>query len=466
MNTDGNFDTLITNGLVVSADGIKRADIGIRGGKIAEVMTTEDNGRGTADSAPVPGRPSSVRVIDASGKYILPGVIDVHVHPIYLDDKYDSSVTAAHGGVTTMIHYCYVKPGELILPTVEKFRDDGLAKSLLDFGIHAGLFDVAHQIQDVPAAFKLGITSFKVFMTYAKLKWMTDDYWMTALMDRVAQERGLVCVHTENGLATDYLEDKFLREGRSPKELFAAMRPDILEAEALNRAISVARVMGAAAYIVHNSAAANLEPLRRAREKGWRVWGETCPQYLTLTEERTLTLGAQAKIGPPLRTANDNEALWQGLADGTLVTIGSDHAPKNKKVDDDFFQAAYGSPQLETMLSVIYDAGVNRGKITLPKLVSAMSEMPARLFGLYPQKGTLSVGSDADVVIFDPNMTQTISGPTQHSCAGYTLYEGRTLTGAPVLTMQRGEVIVESGELRAKPGRASFLKTNTSHLYA
>ncbi len=459
--SDHQFDTLIHGGLVVTAQNITRADIGIRGEKIAlispQIDVTQDASRPT---------PLATRTIDATGKYVLPGVIDVHVHPIYLDDKYDTSVTAAHGGVTSLIHYCYVKPGERIIPTLEKFRDDGLAKSVLDFGIHAGLFDVEHQIDEVPAAFKLGVTSFKVFMTYAKLKWMTDDYWMTALMDIVGRERGLVCVHTENGLATDYLEDKYLREGRSPKELFAAMRPDILEAEALNRAISVARVMGAAAYIVHNSAAANLEPLRRAREKGWRVWGETCPQYLTLTEETTLRFGPLAKIGPPLRTARDNEAMWQGLAEGTLVTIGSDHAPKGKRLDDDFFAAAYGSPQIETMLELVYEVGVNGGKITLPKLVSALSEMPARLFGLYPQKGTLAVGSDADLVIFDPGRAHTISAATQHSKADYTLYEGRTVTGAPVLTMQRGEVIVANGELHAKTGRACFLKTDTSHLYA
>lgn len=450
------FDTLISNGLIVTSQGITRADIGIRGEKVAAVSPPDGKG----------ASPTTTRTIDATGKYVLPGVIDIHVHPIYLDDKYDTSVTAAHGGVTTLVHYCYVKPGEQIIPALEKFRDDGLAKSILDFGLHAGLFDVANQIQDVPAAFKLGVTSFKVFMTYAKLKWMTDDYWMTALMDVVAREQGLVCVHTENGLATDYLEDKYLREGRSPKETFAAMRPDILEAEALNRAISIARVMGAATYIVHNSAAANLQHLRRAHEQGWRVWGETCPQYLTLTEESTLRLGPLAKIGPPLRTAADNEAMWQGLADGTLVTIGSDHAPKGKKLDDDFFDAAYGSPQIETMLAIIYDAGVNGGKITLPKLVSAMSEMPARLLGLYPEKGTLGVGSDADLVIFDPDKRHTLSAATQHSRASYTLYEGRTITGAPVLTMQRGEVIVADGELRAKPGRGRFLKTDTSQLYA
>jgi dihydropyrimidinase len=176
-------------------------------------------------------------------------------------------------------------------------------------------------------------------------------------------------------------------------------------------------------------------------------------------------VGALAKIGPPLREASDNEALWQALADGTLVTIASDHAPKAKKVTDDFFTAAYGSPQVETMLPMVYDAGVNTGKISLPTLVRAMSETPARLFGLYPRKGTLAIGSDADIVLFDPTCRGSISVASQHSAAGYTLYEGRQVTGAPVMTIQRGSVLVEDGQLVAKPGRAHFLRTDTSHLY-
>ena len=179
--------------------------------------------------------------------------------------------------------------------------------------MHGGLFDVEHQLADVPQAFKMGVTSFKVFMAYAKLKWMTDDYWMTALMDVVAAERGLVAIHAENGLATDYLEDKFLREGRSPIESFAAMRPDVLEAEAINRAMSLAHLTGCPLYVVHNSAAASLEPIRRAHALGWRVYGETCPQYLTLTEEATLRLKAQAKIGPPLRTPGRQRRAVAGV---------------------------------------------------------------------------------------------------------------------------------------------------------
>lgn len=445
------YDTLITNGLVVAEGKLTRADIGIRGEQVAAVTS----GLNAVAS----------RTIDARGKYIFPGLIDAHVHPIYMDDKYDTSVSAAFGGVTTLIHYAYVKPGERIIPTCESFRDDGLRKSVLDFGIHAGLFDVEHQIADVPAAFLLGITSFKVFMTYAKLKWMTDDYWMAALMDVVAQERGLVNVHCENGVVTDYLEDKFNRAGLDAKKMFTAMRPALLEAEATNRAISIAQVMGCAVYIVHNSAAENLEPLRRAKQNGWRVVGETCPQFLILTDETTQRLSAQAKIGPPLRYAHDNDAMWQGLREGSITTIGSDHAPKAKKIDDDFFEAAYGSPQIETMLPMCYDTGVNRGKITLPLLVAAMSETPAKTYGLYPRKGAIQPGSDADLVIFDPTRTWTISAANQHSRAGFSLYEGTSVTGAVGLTMQRGQILVEDGALRAEQGRAQFLKTDTSHFY-
>lgn len=449
------LDLLITNGLVVADGKITRVDIGIRDETIAVI-----DSRLTQHAS---------RTIDANGKYVFPGIIDAHVHPIYMDDKYDTSVSAAFGGVTTLIHYAYVKPGEKIIPTCESFRDDGLQNSILDFGIHAGLFDVEHQIADVPAAFASGITSFKVFMTYAKLKWMTDDYWMAALMDVVAQERGLVNVHCENGVVTDYLEDKFNRAGLDAKKMFTAMRPALLEAEATNRAIAIAQTMNCAVYIVHNSAAENLEPLRRAKQNGWRVVGETCPQFLTLTDETTQRLGAQAKIGPPLRYAHDNQAMWQGLREASITTIGSDHAPKAKKIDDNFFDAAYGSPQIETMLPVCYHVGVNEGRLgrheALPLLIAAMSETPAKTFGLYPRKGAIKVGSDADLVIFDPHKTWTLANANQHSQAGFTMYEGMTVTGAVELTMQRGRILVENGARCAERGSAQFLKTDTSHFY-
>jgi len=445
------FTLVVKGGLVVSPQGISLADVGIKDEKVALIAP---------DIAP-----DGAKVVDASGKYVIPGAIDVHTHPVYTDDLGGMSVTAAFGGITTMIHYGYVKPGQKVIPTLEWFRDEGLSKSYLDFSLHGGLFDVEHQLEDVPAAFKMGVTSFKVFMTYAKLKWMTDDYWMTALMDVVGHEQGLSMVHAENGLATDYLEDKFNREGRSPVDTFTDVRPALLEAEAFNRAMLVAQVMGSALYVVHNSAEACLEPLRRAQKNGWKVWGETCPQYLTLTKETTLKFKAQAKMGPPLRTKEDNEALWKGLADGSLSTIGSDSAPKAKKVDDDFFAAPYGAPSIETMLRMVFHEGVNKGRITLPKLVEVMCENPARIFGLYPRKGCLQKGSDADLVLIDPTCKEVITASNLHSGAGFTLYEGREVMGATTLVMQRGTVVMKEGELVGKSGHAQYMPTDTSHLY-
>ena len=446
-----NYTFVVKGGLVVTPSRITLSDVAINDEKVVMVAPDID--------------PEGAKIIDATGNYVIPGAIDVHTHPVYTDDLGGMSVTAAFGGVTTMIHYGYVKPGQKVIPTLEWFRDEGLSKSYLDFSLHGGLFDVEHQLADIPAAFKMGVTSFKVFMTYAKLKWMTDDYWMTALMDVVGQERGLSMVHAENGLATDYLEDKFNREGRSPVDTFTDVRPALLEAEAFNRAMMVAQVMGSALYVVHNSAEACLEPLRRAQKNDWKVWGETCPQYLTLTKETTQKFKAQAKMGPPLRTVEDNEALWHGLADGTLSTIGSDSAPKAKKVDEDFFAAPYGAPSIETMLRMVFHEGVNKGRITLPKLVEVMCENPAKIFGLYPKKGCLQSGSDADLVLIDPTRKEVITASNLHSGAGFTLYEGREVTGVTTLVMQRGAVVVDDGKLVGKSGNAQYMPTNTSHLY-
>jgi dihydropyrimidinase len=426
-----------------------RADVGIRGEQVAAV----------GPDLPAEG---AKRVLDATGKLILPGAVDVHGHPVWLDDIRQSSIGGAFGGTTTLIHYAYARPGEKVLDKIKQFRDDGLANSLTDFGLHAGLFDVANQIAELPEAFKLGVTSFKVFMTYAKLKWMTDDYWLMATLDVVGQEGGLVAVHAENGLATDYLEDKYNRLKMSALEVFTRTRPDVLEAEAVNRVIAMAQVAGCALYIPHISAAKALDPIRRARAAGQVVYAETCPQYLTLTEEVLWKVGPQAKIGPPIRTPQDREGLWAGIQDGTIDAIASDHAPKAKEVHDDFFNAPYGSPQVETVLTVAYDEGVNRGRISLPHLVRLLSETPAKIFGYYPQKGTIAPGSDADLVVFDPAVRHTITKATQHSKANYTLYEGRECLGKPVLVMQRGRVLVEDGQLVAQPGSAKYLPTRAA----
>ena len=440
------FDYLIRKGLVVTGCGIRKADVGIRGEEIAAVK---------------PGllEKEANRVIDASGKYILPGVIDVHVHPVYEDDMGRLSLTAAHGGTTTLVHFAYAKPGMKLIDTIKQYQEEGLQKSVLDFGIHGTLFDPSSQIEEIPKAFDLGVSSFKMFMTYAKLQWMTDDYHLSAAMDLIADCGGLAMVHAENGLVTDYLEDRSLKRGEDQKKVFLKTRPDLLEAEAIFRALTIAAVTRCPLYIVHLSTARGAIPIQQAKAEGQKVYVETCPQYLTMTDATLQKLGPLAKIGPPLRSEKDRLALWKAIAKGLIDVVASDHAPKAKKIEDPFFEAPYGSPQAETLLTVVYDEGVNKRRIKLNKLVQLFSENPAKIFGIYPKKGVIQKGSDADLVIFDPKRTYTIRQENQHSGAPYTLYEGRRCKGSPVLVMQRGKILVEDGEMKGRPGEAKFLPT-------
>ena len=440
------YDVLIRGGLVVRGSGIQKADIGIKGERIVAVK-------------PGLSKEEASQVIDASGKYVMPGVIDVHVHPVYEDDVGRLSLTAAHGGTTTLIHFAYAKPGMKLIDTIKSYQEEGLRKSYLDFGIHGTLFDPASQIEEIPKAFDLGVSSFKMFMTYAKLKWMTDDYHLTAAMDLIAECGGLAMVHAENGLVTDYLEDRSLKRGEDQKKVFLKTRPDYLEAEAIFRALTIAAITRCPLYIVHLSTEKGVIPIQKAREEGQRVYVETCPQYLTMTDAKLQKLGPLAKIGPPLRTEKDRIALWKAIERGLIDVVASDHAPKAKRTEDPFFEAPYGSPQSETMLTVTYDEGVNKKKIKPSKLVQLFSENPAKIFGLYPKKGVLKKGSDADLVIFDPKYVHTLQHKTQHSGAPYTLYEGRRCLGKPVLTMQRGKILIEGGDVKGEPGEGKFLAT-------
>ncbi|NWF54505.1 MAG: amidohydrolase family protein [Syntrophaceae bacterium] len=440
------FETIIRGGLLVSGSGIRKADLGIQGEKIISIQPT------------LPDEEAG-RVVDAAGKYVFPGIIDVHVHPVYEDNIGGLSFAAAHGGTTFLIHFAYARPGMKLVDTIRSYKEDGLKNSYSDFSIHGTIFDAAAQVPEIPKAFELGVRSFKMFMTYAKLKWMTDDYHLTWAMDLIAENGGLAMVHAESGLVTDYIEDKSLRRKEDQKEVFVKTRPDYLEAEAVFRAISIAAVMQCPLYIAHLSSGKGVLPIQRAREEGQWVYAETCPQYLSLTDEILQRTGPLAKIGPPLRYERDRMALWQAIQNGTIDTIASDHAPKAKKRTDPFFEAPFGAPSAETMLTVAYDEGVNTGRIGVCKLVQLLSENPAKIFGLFPQKGILQEGADADLVLFDPRFFHTIEHRTQHSGAPYTLYEGRKCLGKPVFIMQRGKTVVEDGQMKKKPGEAHFYPT-------
>jgi dihydropyrimidinase len=441
------FDYLLTGGIVVTGDGMRRADVAISGERVAAVERD------------LP-REKAKLVVDIPGQYVFPGVIDVHVHPVYLDGVEDCSRVAAYGGTTTILFYAYARTGDSLLEKVTEMLEDGLANSRLDFGLHGGLFEAPKQLDEIPAVFKLGVHTFKFFMPYIKEGWTTDDYHLMRGMDMLSDLGGMVMVHAENGGAIDYLEDKYLTGPDGSAEYFVTTRPAAMEEEAVFRAIRMAEVTGCPLYIPHNTTARALRHIRDAQQMGLPVYAETCPQYLTLTEEVIRERGALAKIGPPIRTAEDREALWDALAEGAIQVVATDHAPKHKDVGGDFLEQPFGSPQIETLLPLVYDGGVNCGSISPVRVAQVLCENPARIFGLYPQKGTIAVGCDADLVVFDPAREFTIRAENQHSNAGYTLYEGRTVLGWPEMSFQRGQRVLWEGEIVAEPGRAQFLPTS------
>jgi len=440
------FDLLLTGGAVVTGEHIRRADVGARGGTITAVE-------------PNLPREAAREVIDVTGKYIFPGIIDVHVHPVYLDSVQDCSRVAAYGGTTTLLHYAYARTGDNLVQKVEEMLEDGLANSLLDFGLHGGMFEAPKQLQDVPQVFEMGVRTFKFFMPYIKQGWTTDDYHLAKAMDMLAGLGGMAMVHAENGGAIDYLEDKYLTGPDASANSYNLTRPAAMEEEAIFRAIRMAEVMECPLYIAHNTTARAMRHIREAQQAGLPVYAETCPQYLTLTKDILKERGALAKIGPPIRTAADRAGLWDALAEGVIQTVATDHAPKHKDVDGDFLEQPFGAPQIETLLPLVYDGGVNSGRISVVRLVQVLCENPARIFGLYPKKGAIAVGSDADLVIFDPTREFTIRAENQHSHAGYTLYEGRSVLGWPEATFQRGRRVLWQGEIVAEPGGAQFLPT-------
>ena len=440
------MDLLLKGGIVVTGYGQQRADVGIEGETVTAIA--HDLPAGEAG-----------QVIDVSGKLLLPGVIDVHVHPVYTDDLEACSRVAAYGGTTTLLHFVYARQGQSLYEETTKMLEDGLANSRLDFGLHAGTFDAPNHVPEILPTMELGVKSFKFFMPYIKQGWTTDDYQLLKAMDILAANGGMAMVHAENGGGVDYLEDKYLTGPDASAELFNLTRPAALEEEATFRALRLAEVANCPLYLVHVTTARSLPHIKQARDAGQIVYAETCAHYLTLTQDIIKTRGALAKVGPPIRTAEDKEALWNAMQDNTLQVVSSDHAAKIKDPDGNFLEQGFGSPQLETVLALTYDEGVNRGRISLVRLTQILSENPARIFGLYPRKGTIAVGSDADIVIFDPNKEFTITAANQHSNVGYTLYEGRTILGWPEMTLQRGRPVLQNGEIVAPPGAGRFLTT-------
>ncbi|OGL04612.1 MAG: hypothetical protein A3E31_14010 [Candidatus Rokubacteria bacterium RIFCSPHIGHO2_12_FULL_73_22] len=387
------------------------------------------------------------------------------------DDWRTAPLAAARTGLTTLLPFVVYDEGESLPRAIARLREEAEARSVLDFGFHVILNHEPHILEGLPEAVRLGVTSFKLFMTYKKRpKRMVSDEFIARTMDRLAALGGLCQLHCENGDILCYLEDKAIAEGRTAPADFPATCPDWTEEEAINRAILIGRLTGCPVYVVHLSTRLGLERIKRAQAEGQRVWAETCPQYLLLTDREMERWGPFAKIGPPLRPAEgpDRGALWEGAAAGFVATVASDHSPRvpaakepgrrNIFVDAEGKPIPFGAPSLETLVPLVYSEGVvNRG-LPLPWLARVLAENPARIFGLWPRKGAIRIGADADLTLWDPAPEWTIQQSQHLGIAGFTPYEGWRVRGRPWMTLVRGQVVLNpAGELEQKPGFGRYL---------
>jgi dihydropyrimidinase len=455
--SEAEFDLVIKGGTVVNEDGEVVADVGIRGEQIAAIG--ED----------LLGQ----EVIDASGRYVLPGGVDPHVHfsaydappePAWVDDFGSGSRAAAAGGITTVGHMSYPWYEQSLGETIA--RDQALAErdGIIDFAFHPVLTNPETQpISEIPELAEKGHTTLKYFMSLGK--YMSDPAPYAHAM-RLARAADVpVLIHCEDSALLQDAMLALVEQGTLSPEYYPLSRPQTSEAAATARAVAFAEQTGASIYVVHLSCIPALEEVRRGRERGVDVWIETRPIYLFLTEERFAEPDGGKYFGqPPLRTKADQEALWEALASGEINTVATDHAPwmYADKVGDhlDIRTIPPGVADLDVMLPMLWSHGVNTGRLTRQRFVEVTSSNAARLLGLYPQKGVIAVGSDADIAIWDPQLSREIRAADFQSKSDYTPYEGWENTGWPVAVLSRGEVIVKDGKVTAKPGRARVPQRN------
>ncbi|SFJ66826.1 dihydropyrimidinase [Halobacillus dabanensis] len=451
---------IIKNGTIVTAADTYKADILIENEKISLI------GQDLSDPA--------AEVVDAKGHYIFPGSIDPHTHlempfggTVSKDDFETGTIAAAHGGTTTVIDFCLTDKGKPLQDSIDQWHAKSRDKSVIDYSFHLMIGEMNETVlEQLPSVIEdEGITSFKVFMAYKNV-FQADDGTLFRTLEEAKRLGALVMVHAENGDVIDHLVNKALKAGQTDPIYHALTRPPEVEGEATGRAAELTGLANSQLYVVHVTCEEAVEAIAKARKKGYNVMGETCPQYLVLDQsymEKPNFEGAKYVWSPPLREKYHQEVLWKALKTGDLQTLGSDQCSFDFKGQKDlgkgdFTKIPNGGPIIEDRVSILFSEGVKKGRISLNEFVDITSTKIAKTFGLFPQKGTISVGADADLVIFDPNVERTISVETSHMAADYNPFEGMKVTGQPVSVLSRGDFVIKEKEFVGKLGKGNYLK--------
>ena len=453
--------TLISNGTIVTAEGSSTADVLIDGERIAQI------GSGLAAAGVI-----ADETIDATGRWLIPGAIDVHTHMelpfggIFAKDTFESGTrAAAFGGTTTIVDFAVQSRGKSLREGLDAWHAKAEGNAVADYGFHMIMSDVNDDtLAEMDGLVAEGVPDFKLFTAYPGV-FYSDDGAIFRAMQRTAKNGGLIMMHAENGMAIDVVAADEVAAGHTDPYYHGVARYPIFEGEATNRVIRLAEAAGVPVYIVHLSARDALNAVRDARDHGSMAFAETCPQYLFLSIEdmKGGFNGAKFVCSPPLRPADHQAELWQGLVKDDLQLVSTDHCPfdfegQKDLGKGDFRKVPNGLPGVEDRVDLLYDGGVVAGRITRERWVEIIATAPAKLFGMFPRKGTIAVGSDADLVVYDPTATRTISAKTHHMDVDYSCYEGRQVLGRSDVVLSRGSVIVRDGEFTGKKGHGQFLK--------
>ena len=460
--------TLIKGGTVVTAVDTYAADVLIDGERIVAMFDPSAAPAGTFD-----------KTIDATGKLIMPGGIDAHTHldmpfggTTSSDDFETGTLAAAHGGTTCIVDFAIQAKGENLRKGLDTWHGKAEGKAAVDYAFHLIMTDVNDQtIPEMKSIVDDGVTSFKMFMAYPGVLHV-DDGQIFRGMQRAGELGALICMHAENGIPIDILVAQAIAKGHTSPVYHALTRPQIAEAEGTFRAICLAEMAGSPVYMVHLSAERALKQVVEARDRGLPTYAETCPQYLFLSEDdlaRPDFEGAKFVCTPPLRPAHMQEDMWRGLRTNDLQVVSTDHCPfcmngQKELGKDSFAKIPNGMPGVETRMYLLWDGGVRKGRISMNRFVEITSTAPAKIFGLYPKKGTIAVGADADLLVWDPEKKHVLSQKTLHMRVDYSPFEGQEVTGAATHVFSRGKLVVENGSYVGKKGDGRFTKRRTFSL--